>query len=61
MGMNLQEFADLIAYLFPDCQIAYNLDGGGSTNVVVDGKRIHTTPGHRDISDIIYFASAYTE
>lgn len=61
MGMSLQEMADLIAYLFPDCVMAYNLDGGGSTNVVVNGKRIHVTPGHRDISDIIYFASAYTE
>ena len=61
MGMTLQEFADYIAYLFPECQLAYNLDGGGSTNVVVDGKRVHTTPGNREISDILYFASAYTE
>lgn len=61
MGMTLQEFADYIAYLFPDCIMAYNLDGGGSTNVVVNGKRVHTTPGNREISDILYFASAYTE
>ena len=59
MGMTLQEFADYIAFLFPDCVMAYNLDGGGSTNVVLDGKRIHTTPGHRQISDILYFASAW--
>ena len=57
-GLTLQEFADLIAYLFPDCILAYNLDGGGSTNVVVNGSRVHTTPGHREISDILYFASA---
>ena len=58
-GLTLQEFADLIAYLFPDCRLAYNLDGGGSTNVVVNGARVHTTPGHREISDILYFASAW--
>jgi len=61
MGMTIQEFADYIAYLFPTCHMAYNLDGGGSTNVVVKGERIHTTPGHRQISDILYFASAYRE
>lgn len=60
-GMTLQEFADFIAYQFPDCVMAYNLDGGGSTNVVVNGVKIHKTPGNRDISDILYFASAYTE
>lgn len=59
-GMTLQEMADFITYLFPDCVLAYNLDGGGSTNVVVNGERIHVTPGRRDISDILYFASAYT-
>lgn len=59
-GMTLQELADLIAYLFPDTIMAFNLDGGGSTNVVVGGERIHKTPGARKISDILYFASAYT-
>ena len=61
MGLTLQEFADYIAWLFPDCRMAYNLDGGGSTNVVIGEKRIEKTPGHRDISDILYFASAWTE
>ena len=61
MGMTIQEFADYIAYLFPDCIMAYNLDGGGSTNVVLKGARIHVTPGHRQISDILYFASARAE
>ena len=60
-GMTLQEFADFIDYLYPDCVLAYNLDGGGSTNVVINGERIHKTPGNRNISDILYFASAYTE
>ncbi len=61
MGMTIQEFADYIAFLFPECIMAYNLDGGGSTNVVLKGERIHVTPGHRQISDILYFASAWTE
>ncbi len=60
-GMTLQEFADLIAYLYPDCKTAFNLDGGGSTNVLVNSERIHKTPGRREISDILYFASAHTE
>ncbi len=60
-GMTLQEFADMIAYLYPDCITAFNLDGGGSTNVLVNSERIHKTPGRREISDILYFASAYTE
>ncbi|MGN1020945.1 MAG: phosphodiester glycosidase family protein, partial [Aristaeellaceae bacterium] len=59
-GTTLQEMADFIAYLFPECKVAYNLDGGGSTNVIVNGERIHQTPGARKISDILYFASAWT-
>ena len=59
-GMTLQEFSDFIAYQFPECIMAYNLDGGGSTNVIVNNERIHKTPGARKISDILYFASAYT-
>lgn len=60
-GMNLETFAAYLAELFPDCRLAYNLDGGGSTALVVNGARVHKTPGYRDISDILYFASAYTE
>ena len=36
-------------------------DGGGSTRVVLKGKKIEDTPGHRKISDILYFASAWQE
>ena len=57
-GMSLQEFADLIAQKVPDAKIAYNFDGGGSTNLIMRNKRICKTPGLRDITDIIYFASA---
>ena len=60
-GLTIQEFADYIAYLFPECRLAYNLDGGGSTNVVLKGERIEKTPGHRKITDILYFASAWQE
>ena len=58
MGTTLQEFADYVKQVVPDAILAYNLDGGGSTNVVVNNKRICKTPGHREITDIIYFASA---
>ena len=57
-GMSLQEFAELIAELVPDAKTAYNFDGGGSTNLIMRNKRICKTPGLRDITDIIYFASA---
>lgn len=99
-GLNLMEFADYIAEQCPDAIMAYNLDGGGSTNLVytwlnsedisvtsydelyyelihedeADSKKIKAmkkmrnqllkswrcdAPGHRDIHDIIYFASAF--
>ena len=57
-GMTMAAFAEYIRTLFPDCLLAYNLDGGGSTNVIFNGKRIHWTDGARKISDILYFASA---
>ena len=60
-GMTIANFAEYIKELFPDCRLAYNLDGGGSTNVIVNGKRIHKNPDARKICDILYFASAYTE
>ena len=58
VGMNMQELANYVAELFPGCKVAYNLDGGGSTHVLVNGKLIHNTANSREISDIIYFASA---
>ena len=57
-GMNLGELARFILEIFPDCRMAYNLDGGGSTHLVVNGKQIHQTVSGRAVSDIIYFASA---
>lgn len=60
-GMTMGDFAKYIQSLFPDCRIAYNLDGGGSTNVIVGSKRVHKNPNTRNICDILYFASAYVE
>ena len=57
-GMNLGELARFILELFPDCKMAYNLDGGGSTHLIVNGKQIHKTVSGRAVCDIIYFASA---
>ena len=58
VGMTLEEFTDLILEKCPDAITAYNFDGGGSTNLMLNGKKIHKTPGLREITDIIYFASA---
>ena len=57
-GMNLHELARFILEIFPDCKMAYNFDGGGSTHLVVNGKQIHETKAGRAVGDIVYFASA---
>ena len=57
-GMAIQDFAEFVAEQCPGAILAYNLDGGGSTNLVVNNKRACKTPGLREITDIIYFASA---
>ena len=57
-GLTLEEFAAYIAENIPEAKIAYNFDGGGSTNLIMRNKRICKTPGLREITDIIYFASA---
>lgn len=56
-GLTLYELAEVLADL--DCQIAYNLDGGGSTTMYFNGKVINNpTDGHssgeRKVSDIVY-------
>ncbi len=60
-GMNLQELANFVVRFFPECKVAYNLDGGGSTHMMLNGKLVHRTANSRTISDIIYFASAVAE
>lgn len=57
-GMNLSELANFILEIYPECKLAYNFDGGGSTHLIVDGRMLHKTPNSRSLSDIIYFASA---
>ena len=57
-GMNLGELARYILEVFPDCKMAYNLDGGGSTHLILNGRQIHKTVSGRAVCDIIYFASA---
>lgn len=55
-GMTLSELAKV--FIEQGCQIAYNLDGGGSTSLVVNGERLNRSSGsrERDVSDIVYFA-----
>ena len=65
--MNLQDTGGItlanLARLAQDlgAQVAYNLDGGDSTALIFHGKRVNDEEGNnpRDISDIIYFATAY--
>ena len=54
-GMNFRELADTFEAL--GCKTAYNLDGGGSTTMWLNGKVANepTMQGERQISDIIYF------
>ena len=56
-GLTLQEMTD---YLLPlGCQIAYNLDGGSSSTLVLNNKKINSlsTRKNRPVSDIIYFST----
>lgn len=54
-GMTLQELQQL--FIEQGCQVAYNLDGGGSTSLVFGGERLNRSSGsrERDVSDIVYF------
>ncbi len=56
-GMPLRDVAQFILEHFPDCRVAYNLDGGGSTHLMMNNRVVHETPGSRTISDILYFAT----
>ena len=56
-GVNHQELADFMATL--GCVAAYNVDGGGSATMVFNGKVYNKLGGsERQLSDIIYFATA---
>jgi exopolysaccharide biosynthesis protein len=58
-GMTIAQFAELV-YSFGNIENAYNLDGGSSSTIVLGGKKINglSSKKMREISDIIYFASA---
>jgi exopolysaccharide biosynthesis protein len=58
LGLTLEQFADYVAAT--GCTNAYNLDGGSSSTVVLNNKKINslTTQKMRQLSDIIYFATA---
>ena len=55
-GMTLQEMQQV--FLDYGCHIGYNLDGGGSATMVLNGELVNKTSGSRErnVSDIIYFA-----
>ena len=59
-GMKLFQMGEFIVRdeVFPECKVAFNLDGGGSTNLMLNGKRVHKTLNSRSISGLIYFVSA---
>ena len=54
-GMTLQELQQL--FIEQGCQVAYNLDGGGSATLVFGGEKLNRSSGsrERDVSDIVYF------
>ena len=55
LGMTLQELQQV--FVEQGCRIAYNLDGGGSATMVLEGERVNrgSTSRERSVSDIIYF------
>ena len=52
--MTLQELQQVC--LEAGCRVAFNLDGGGSATMVLDGQRVNmgSTSRERDVSDIVY-------
>lgn len=54
-GMTMQEMQ--VVMQEAGCRVAYNLDGGGSTTMVLEGERVNkgTAAKERDVSDIVYF------
>ncbi len=59
MGMTLYRFTKLAISL--GAKEAYNLDGGDSTMLIFNGEKVNDKGNQntRDISDILYFASAW--
>ncbi len=57
VGFTIGEMADLMAEL--GCTVAYNLDGGSSSTIVLNNKKINalSTGKIRSVSDCIWFAT----
>ena len=61
-GMNGTEMGKYIKERFPECTVAYNLDGGDSSKLVFYGQELNYSKGRgKRISGLIYFASAAAE
>jgi len=60
-GLTLDQFAEFLST--QGCINAYNLDGGSSSTVVLNNQKINalSTGKTRQLSDIIYFATAVPE
>lgn len=60
-GMTLVEFAEFVSSF--GVQNAYNLDGGNSAALIFMGEKLNAVnnKNHRELSDIIYFASAASD
>lgn len=56
-GMTLQELQKM--FVQQGCSVAYNLDGGGSATMILNGERVNKTSGSRErnVSDIVYFVN----
>ena len=55
-GMALREMQQV--FLEKNCRVAYNLDGGGSATMILNGERVNRLSGsrEREVSDIVYIA-----
>ncbi len=58
-GVTMQELADYMKQL--GCIQAYNFDGGNSAMMVMNGKVYNHKLQERDLTDMIYFATAVPE
>ena len=60
-GLTLEEMAQYMMTL--DVDVAYNLDGGGSTSMIFKGEKINalSTSKNRSVSDILYFCTAVAQ
>lgn len=60
-GLTLSEFAQLFYDM--GAKNAYNLDGGSSSSLVLDGQKINALSTHKNrvIGDIVYFVTAMPE